>query len=310
MCYNKIVDIISFNKIKNIMKSLTGVIVGVILVVVVILGVLKYQENNESKNSGGLFIGITDASADISNVNDIDMSVRKVEVHSTTKGWVDVASNSKNYQLLSLKASGKTEFYGKTNVESGSYDKVRVTLGDTVVKTKSKGNIKAILPSNQVVMNVNTKVRNDQDSHIELDFLADKSLHSTTDGQYVFAPVIKTETRSNAKIEVKSDNEVVVSGGDVDSRVQVGVDLDGSSKSNFELNTNSNFKIESSVNGALKFMLGGKAYSSDNTEVRESESSDASLKNDIKLNSSSDNNSNSGATKIDGSLKTDVIIGN
>ena len=296
------------------MKTLLGVLVGVILAVVIILGGTHYQNNDKPKNTGSLFIGITDASADINNVNDIDMSVSKVEVHSATKGWVTVSSRSKDYKLLSLKASGKTEFYAKENIESGTYDRARVTLGNTIVKTKTKGDVKAVLLSSQVVMNITTKIKNGEDSHIKLDFLADKSLHTTTDGQYVFAPVIKAEARSNAKVDVKSNNEVVILGGNVDSRVEVGVDIDGSSKSNFKLNTEATLKVESSLGGGLKFILGGKSYSSDDQEVKETESNNSLLENntDLKttLNSSTSSQGNTNSLKVDTSLKGKINLGN
>ena len=296
------------------MKTLTGVLVGVILAVIIILGVVQYQNNDKSKNTGALFIGITDASADINNVNNIDMSVIKVEVHSATKGWMTVSSDSKKYKLLSLKASGKTEFYAKENIEPGTYDRARVTLGDTVVQTKTRGDVKAVLLSSQIVMNINTKIKNGEDSHIKLDFLADKSLHTTTDGQYVFAPVIKAEARSNAKVDIKSNNEVIISGGNIDSSVEVGVDIDGSSKSNFKLNTEKALKVESSLGGHLKFILDGKSYSSDNQGAEEPKSNNSLLENDTDLNatlnSSTSAQENRGSLKIDTSLKDKIKLGN
>ncbi len=288
------------------MKFLIGVILGVFLVFVAISGI---KNNDNTEKTGSLYIGLTDYTADINNVNDINMSVNKVEVYSNTKGWITLSSERKNYNLLELKASGKVEFYTNKNIEAGSYERVRVSLGDTIVKTKTKGDIKAVLPSNQIVMNTRININSNSDSYVKLDFLADKSLHMTADAKYVFAPVVKMETRSNTKVEVKSNKEIIVLGGKIDSNIEVGVDLDGSSKSNFNLKTDNTLKIESSIDGALKFMLGGQTMSSNNLDIRDSESSN----NSINVNTSSENSSSaesSSSIKIEGSLDNKIKLGN
>ncbi len=266
-------------------NSTVGVIVGAVIVVLVIVGVLSYQKNDQttqSNTSGSLYVGVTDASADISNVSDIDMSVKKVEIHSATKGWVTVSSSEKTYALLTLKASGNTQLYAKNdNVGAGTYDKIRVTLGDTVVHTKTKGDIEAVKPTSEIVMSTSINVRNNEDANLKLDFLADKSLHATSDGKYVFAPVIQSEARSNADISVMSDDHMNVLGGTVDSTTKVGVDLTGASRRDFELSTDTGLKINSNMGGEIKFTLGGKSYSSDDKDEREDEvNTDGSLKVD------------------------------
>ena len=242
------------------MKSLTGVIVGAVLVITVIGGVIWYQNNQKSKTTGTLFIGITDATADIAQVNEIDLTVKQVEIHSTTRGWVSVSSDTKSYELLALHAAEKTKVYAKENVAAETYDKVRVTLGEATIKTKARGDLKATLPSSYVVINTNVIVKPGTDSHLKLDVLADQSLHETSDGAYVFAPVIKAESRNSAEISEASDNSLTVSGGHIDSIITAGVDLDGTSKTNFVLKTDNTLKVQSSVQGAVKILLGGKLY--------------------------------------------------
>lgn len=275
------------------MKTIVGVIIGAGIVVVVIMGVLSYQNNKKTDNSGSLIIGITDATADISNVNDVNLSVKKIEIYSATKGWVSISSDTKNYKLLALNASGKTELYTKTNVLIGEYNKIRITLGDVVVNTKSKGDVKATLPSSYIVIDTNLKIKENKDTSIKLDVLADQSLHTTIDGEYVFAPVVKTESRSSAKVSIETDNIVLISGGDIDSNTTVGVDFDGTSKTNFRAESDSSLKVETSITGEIKFLLGGKVFNKnektpENTENSNEDSSngsvDVNLKGGVKIN--------------------------
>jgi hypothetical protein len=256
------------------------------------LGVLSYQKNNKAneyssnqstqQSGGSLYVGVTDAASDISNVNNVQMSVKKFEVYSRTGGWMTVSSSEKKYALLSLKASGKAELYAKKeNMEAGTYDKVRVTLGDTFVQTKTKGDLKTTEPSSQVVMNTMLKINENQNTNFKLDFMADKSLHLTSDGKYVFTPVVKAESTSNATVDVMSDDTVNSSGGTLDSSVNVGVDLDGSSKSDFMLTTDNSLKIQSNVGSQINFMLGGKSYMSDGLKTQEDEMTSSSIKSNV-----------------------------
>ncbi len=284
-------------------KNLTGIIVGAVIVITIVGGIFWYQNEkalqNSDKSGGSLYIGITDATADINNVSEVNMEVEKVEIHSATQGWTTVSSNSKSYNLLTLHAEGKTELYAKEKVVAGAYDRVRVTLGDTVVKTKTKGDIKAYSPSNQVVMNMAVNVKSEGDTHLKIDFLADKSLHSTSDGKYVFAPVVKAESHSGAEVLVDSDSNAIESaGGSVDSAVEVGVDIDGTTRSNFMLTTSSDLKVDGSVLGSVKFMLGGKTYTESDAVQEESVSGSATT--------NTNSNVNTGATStinVGGALK-------
>jgi len=277
------------------MKNITGVIVGAVLVIIVILGVLNYQKNN--KDAGTLYIGITDATADIKGVTDIDMTVDKIEVYNSTKGWVTVSANPHTFSLLALKASSSTEFYAKGSSLLGSYDKVRVTLGDTVVRTKAKGNIKAFIPSSRLVIDTSLNIDKKGSAYLLLDFLADKSLHTDIDGKYVFAPVVKAELMNNAKVTVDGDNRVTVADGTIDDEVSVGMDLSGKSRTNFQLITGSTLIVESKEGEKVQFILGGELYTpvDDKDEVEASD--DKSAQEIIDSNNS---------LKVNGSLGTEL----
>jgi hypothetical protein len=287
------------------MKTATGVIIGAVIVVIVILGVLSYQKNQKPDNAGSLYIGVTDATATMDDVTDVSLSVKKVEVYSTAKGWMTVSSNDKLYKLFALNASGKTELYAKTDVSAGTYDKVRVTLGDAVVSTKSKGDVKATLPSSYVVIDTSVKVKEGKNTHLKLDVLADKSLHATVDGGFVFAPVVKSESRSDADVTVDSSNVVSVSGGTVDASANVGVDIDGTSKADFELLTDTSLQVQSSVGGSVKFLMSGKTYEKNDA------SSESSLdaKSSTKVKAGADTKSGYGNGSMNLDLNGGIKVG-
>ena len=265
----------------NNMKMTTGVIIGAVVVAGIIIGVLEYQKNQKPNNAGSLYIGITDLTANIAFVDDVDLSIKKVEVYSATGGWVEVASEEKSYKLLALNASGNTELYAKAYVEEGTYNKVRMTLGDVIVKTKSNGDVKASVPSSHVTIDTKVVVKEKMNTSVELDIFADKSLHSTLSGDYIFATVVKVESISDAEVSVGEDNVVVVSGGEVDNSTTAGVDLRGVSKTDFILKTGSSLKVDSTDASKVKFILGGELYE----EAEVSDDSSLNIKNSTKEDS-------------------------
>ena len=304
------------------MKNTTGIILGVILVIAVIWGVMYYSGQDETPSvdeqsqSGSLYVSVTDATLDINNISEIDMEIEKVEVYSEEKGWVTISDDSKIYPLLALKDSGKAKLHGWKDIDAGTYSRVRVTLGDTNVRTKAGSTIKVVIPSSQVVSNSTVVVNGNEKSHITLDFLADRSLHIAAGNKYIFTPVINSEARSNAQIAVASDEMVTVSGGKVDSQTKVGVDLQGSSRTNFELNTSGTSKLEvkSTSGNIITIDFNGKTYTSDSAKAREavvttdldatgggSLNVDGVLDTNLNTNINTNTNTNSGGSSTSGS---------
>lgn len=285
------------------MKGITGVLVGILVVILIIIGFASLQGNDNNDladGEGRVYFGITDDTADIQSVNEIEMEVRKVEVYSQAKGWTTVSSDSKSYALLKLKADGKVELYDSAKLKAGNYDQVRVTLGDVTIDSDSKARAKAVLPSEQITFNANVVVEDGQDSHVTLDFIADQSLHVSTNGEYVFAPVVEVETRSKTKVEVKDDKSVIVTGGTVDSKTSVGVDLDGTAKTGFKLNSSEGLEVNSSTSGDTTFKLGGTTYIKGNLSGSVGTGSDT--------DSDSDDTDNEDDTSVEGSSNTEGSV--
>ena len=176
---------------------------------------------------GKVYVTVSDVSADIQNVNDIAMTIGKVELHSATQGWVTVSSAPRSFNLLTLKASGKAELAGSANIAADTYDQTRATINKVQVKTKNAGTKTAVLVSKTLTIKGDVVVRAKESSRVNLDVKASNSLHTATNGDYVFAPVVVLESRHSADVNVQSDNSVVVSGGTLDVNTEVGTDISG-----------------------------------------------------------------------------------
>lgn len=225
-------------------------VVGIIVVLGIGYFVINMPEQKQEKSGaqGSVVVSFTDATADIQNVNEVSLGVKKVEIYSQSKGWVTVSSDQKQYQLLDLHAKGQAKVYTKANVAADTYSRARVTLSDVKVNTKTSGEKVASIPSKTITITGMVKVKADATSSLKFDVFADKSLHATAKGDYVFAPVVNMESRSDATVNTSADDTVVSSGGTVDANTNVGMDLDGSIKTDFQLDANIKLDVNASGN--------------------------------------------------------------
>lgn len=247
------------------MNKITGWVVAIIAIGIIIFLVAPRimpktsspsGTATTSKLSGTVFISFTDATTDIQNISEISMSVKKVELYSSTQGWVTVANDSKKYELLDLHAKGQTKIYASIKVPEGTYTRSRVSIDNVVVRTKSGAEKTATVPSKTWDLDSRVVVKANKDSSVRYDVLADKSIHATAKSEYIFAPVVVVETRSDASVSTASaDGVITINGGSVDSSTTVGMDIDGSIKSNFQLNLSSKLELNSS--GTIINSIGG-----------------------------------------------------
>ena len=299
-------------------NNVWGIVLGVLVILVIIGGVVWYKGddttvtgglNEPASEKGEMYIGVTDATADIKNVNDITLEIEKVEVYSETEGWVEVSAESRLYNLLELKSKAIMELYGSTELNVGIYDRVRVTLGDVIVKTKKNGEIKAVTPGSQLVFNLEMNVAANQMTYVMLDLLADKSLHSTSDNRYVFVPVVQAQSQSGTQVAITDANQVTVTGGTLDSSSSVGMDLSGASRMNFNLITDNKFKATSdTIAGTIRFTLGGQTFVGTTEEQNEPETGAPEVEGSTNTNTNTDTNSSGNGATIDVQGGVDVNV--
>ena len=243
-------------------------IIGIIAVLLVGGGIIWYvqkQSNTDSsqpygtissrpvtssspvtQTKGKVIFSVTDAAASMQNISSVQMTVGKVELYNETGGWITVSNETKQFDLLKLKTTGKFAFEATADVPTGTYNQIRMHV-DKVIVVQSGVAKQAKLPSAELKINGDVRVVSGATTSVKLDFLADKSLHVTGKGEFVFAPVIKLEIRSGANVKITSDGNVNIQGGTVDVDVNEGMDINGEMKENFILKIDSNLEIDGGV---------------------------------------------------------------
>ncbi|HEV8289749.1 MAG TPA: DUF4382 domain-containing protein [Candidatus Norongarragalinales archaeon] len=207
-------------------------------------GCAGYGQANVGAGAGRVVFAVTDAAADMGSVSSVKMTIDKVEAHNDAQGWVTVSTASKTYDLIALKAQGKTVVLADYQLQSGTYQQVRLHISNVVV-TDSSGDHTAKLPSNELKIIGNTVVQENTTSSVLFDFIVDKSLHVTGDGQYIFAPVVHFQTREKTRTEVRSDESVDIQNGQTDDDKEVGMDVNGNVQVGAQIPANARLNIES-----------------------------------------------------------------
>lgn len=245
--------------------------IGVVLAIVVIIGGIYLFTRNSNKDEsasgapkqnedtsvqGQVIFSVTDAAANMGAISEINIAVSKVEVHNSTVGWMTVSSTPRTYSLLALNASKESKILADIKTRVGNYDQVRVRVDSATVKTKAGATKTAQMPSHEIAINTRLVVKEGSTSSVHFDFLADKSIYTDTDGEYVFAPTVKTETKSDAEVSIDSKGTVSIIGGTVEDSSTVGMDVDGSIKLNFQIDKTKKIDLGTNatldINGTLK----------------------------------------------------------
>lgn len=186
-------------------------------------------------NSGRIVFGITDKAVGLDEFKSIFMTIGSVRIHHPSKGWITISQTPRTFDLLKLRATSRNELLADMNIGADTYDAIRLVI-DNILITKSGGSvIQAKVPSGELKINSNVKVIKGKVSSILLDFLADKSLHTTGDGKIIFAPVVTVETKSEttiqtADVEGSLNKKVDLLGGTTNFTATVGMNENGEVK--------------------------------------------------------------------------------
>lgn len=245
-------------------------IIGIIIAVVVVIGGIYLftqtpQTNTNTTNTQGstgntnttpatnatgkVVFAISDVAVNMSTISEINMTISSIDIYNQTNGWITVSGTPQTYNLLDLNAKNQSKVFTDFQAPVGTYDMIRLSVNKIVVVTKAGITQEAKLPSGELKISTTLVVKDGATSSVNFDFLADKSLHMTGNGGYIFAPVVKTETRSDTNVTVNGDSTVKINGGNVDTNRTDGMDVNGSVKENFQLNVTDKLDV---VNGEIK----------------------------------------------------------
>ncbi|MDO8625843.1 MAG: DUF4382 domain-containing protein [Candidatus Magasanikbacteria bacterium] len=194
--------------------------------------------------NGTVVVSLTDTAIDMGNITGVTLTENKIEFHSATSGWVTASEDTRTFNLLELKSKQELAFVASTSLAAGNYDKIRVSVVEILVTTKDGATVAAKLPSNKITIKTTINVEAGATTSVNLDVLADVSLHLTGNGTYIFTPVIKIETRNRASVTVGVANRVHLEKGERASETTEGMDIDGEMKSNFKFGTDHKFDID------------------------------------------------------------------
>ncbi|MBI5223192.1 DUF4382 domain-containing protein [Candidatus Micrarchaeota archaeon] len=197
--------------------------------------------SSSSVSPARLIVSITDAAARMGSVSSVELTVDKVYVHSSTDAWIEVSSSPATYDLLLLKNSASAALLANASLPAGSYDQVRLEVSSVVV-TDSNGRHEAKVPSNRLQIKSDLTASVNSTSTISLDFLVDRSLHTTGRGEYIFAPVVDVQTRNGANVSLKGTN-VIIEGGSIVTNLRVGTDTSGRTDVNVSIPTDAILEI-------------------------------------------------------------------
>ncbi len=191
-----------------------------------------------SKDQGRVVFSVADTTTPLDTVQSIFLTINEVSVHSAKKGWVVVSQTPRLYDLLKLHNAGPVfDFLADVYLDAGTYEQIRLSVGNVVVVTKDGKINDAKLPSQELKIAGIIVVVKGGNSSATFDFEADRSLRLTGEGKYIFVPVVGVETRSYVRtIQVQTRNEILpngrvdVSGGTADFSQKFGMDENGEMK--------------------------------------------------------------------------------
>lgn len=156
----------------------------------------------ESNATGTLEILLHDAPA---NYEEVNVFIESVEVNNadTDTGWVEINSPQTSYDLLEL-TNGATEVLGSIQLETGSYQQIRLILsrdGHNVVVDGTEHDL--FVPSGEetgIKLNVNAEIEPDITYTLLLDFDVARSVVERGNEQsgvkYLLKPVISASNQA------------------------------------------------------------------------------------------------------------------
>ncbi len=206
----------------------------------------KVKEQEKKYNT---VFAITDKAADLGAVSSIYLTIDKVSVHAKEKSWIAVDDKPQTYDLLTLRTTGESMALATSELEPGVYDQVELSVSKVTI-VDSKGSHDAFLPSGKIKIIGDVLVEGNKTTIASFDFIADESIHQTGKNEYIFAPVIKVETRNQADVKVFLKT-VEIKGGRIGLSNTYGMDEKGNVRSSYKLGATANLTI---ANG--KILLG------------------------------------------------------
>ncbi|MFA5367637.1 MAG: DUF4382 domain-containing protein, partial [Dehalococcoidia bacterium] len=179
-------------------------IIGKILLVLALLAVpLAAACGGGAEATGTVVFAITDAAADMGAVTKVEVTVDQIRVRAEGGAWTTVSSEEQTFDLLQLRSTNTVQLMIQIQLQTRNYDMVELNISQVRV-TNGSGTHTAMMINNRLQMECMLEVQTQTMATVNFDFIADESLHETVEGQYVFAPVIALQTRTQAQVQFRN----------------------------------------------------------------------------------------------------------
>lgn len=255
-----------FKKIRLLVIMLAGVVVLTACM----------HDGDSAQTEGNIYFSLANDGAAVNDINELNVTVGSLEVYNQADdNWVNVAIGTDMFNLLDLESNDRTQLIAAADLEAGTYQRVRMDIGAVEVVNTNDETEDIALAADTIEFDLTFQVSEEEDQavHITFNVLADESLFTTEDGDYVFVAVIEADAQTGADVQVDDDRNVTISGGTQADSVQVGVDLEGNSRANYKLDPNTRLEVdlfgnvtqveEDEANGDLDDEDNGDATSTD-----------------------------------------------
>jgi hypothetical protein len=218
-------------------------IIGKIFLALALLAIpLTVACSGNAEATGDVVFAISDEAADMGEISKIEVTVNQIRVRAEGGDWTTVSSETQTFDLLQLRATNTIQLMMQTQLQTRNYDMVELNVSKVMV-TNGSGTHEAMMINNRLQMECMLEVQTNTMTTANFDFIANESLHETTDGQYVFAPVIALQTRTQAEVQIRNNNEVDISGGTVRTNAQICMNISGQMGEGLKIQTNAQLQI-------------------------------------------------------------------
>ncbi len=266
-------DIEDNGKIKKLLDiAKNKSIISILILIFVGLGIVGFYFSKQQSTSqnpinttsqniipipidkGRMIFGIMDTAVPVANISSVFITINNLQIYNNEKGWVTISNEEKTYDLLSLKQNKVVSLIAKIDIEPGNYSKIKLLINKVMVVENGVSK-EAKLPSEDFKIFSNIPVNIKEQSTVVFDFITNKSLHITDNGEFVFIPVVKIKIRNNNNDQINLNNEININKDQGEAMISLGMDINGEVRKNFMLDENAKINI---VKNVIKLTLQGE----------------------------------------------------
>ncbi|MEM0148829.1 MAG: DUF4382 domain-containing protein [Candidatus Micrarchaeaceae archaeon] len=190
---------------------------------------------------GSTVFTISDSPA-LANITGVYVNISGAMIHSKTTGkWYKLPINAKTYNLVELRNT--SALLSGVALKSGVYNEIVLRVSK-VIATVNGTNQSAFLPSSKLMIFGNFNISNATINWVNIDFNLSESLHITGNGKIVMLPVLTTDLRQGAKLNVSRNMRMgIISSGVLINHEHCGMNENGIMATNFSVPQNMSIEV-------------------------------------------------------------------